>query len=55
MEKRQAGVECSPAVFPEPAALSQPGETAFDDPAPGEDFEGRQFVPPGAIQTDVPQ
>ena len=40
----QTGVEFSFAVLPEPSALFQPSEGAFDDPAFGQHSEGMQFI-----------
>jgi len=40
----QAGIEFSFAVLPEPSALFQPREGAFDDPAFGQHDKGMQFI-----------
>ena len=40
----QAGIEFAFAVFPEPAALFQPSEGSFDDPALGQHSKCMQFI-----------
>ena len=44
MNELQAGIEFSFAVFPEPAALFQPTEGTFDDPAFRQHGKGMQFI-----------
>ena len=44
MDELQAGIELPFAVLPQPAALFQPRERAFDDPAFGEHDEGVQLI-----------
>ena len=44
MNELQAGIEFAFAVLPEPSALFQPSEGAFDDPAFGQYSKGVQFV-----------
>jgi len=40
----QAGIEFAFAVFPEPSALFQPSEAAFNDPTFGQHHKGVQFI-----------
>jgi len=40
----QAGIEFPFTVLPEPSALFQPTEGAFDDPAFGQHYKGVQFI-----------
>ena len=44
MYELHAGIEFAFAVLPEPSALFQPSEGAFDDPAFGQYRKGVQFV-----------
>ncbi len=44
MNELQAGIEFALAVFPEPAALFQPSEGAFDDSTLGQHCKGMQFI-----------
>ena len=44
MNELQAGIEFPFTVLPEPSALFQPTEGAFDDPAFGQHYKGVQFI-----------
>ena len=44
MNELQAGIKFSFAVLPDPSALFQPSEGAFDDPAFWQHYKGMQFI-----------
>ncbi len=52
MDKLQAGIEFTLAVFPQPPILLQPGKATLNNPAFGHDLEGMQLTPPGNLHRD---
>ncbi len=52
MDKLQAGIEFTLAVFPQPPIFLQPGKATLNNPAFGHDLEGMQLTPLGNLHCD---
>ena len=54
MDKLQAGIEFTLAVFQQTPIRLQPGKAALNNPAFGHDLEGMQLTPLGNLHCDGP-
>ncbi len=52
MDKLQAGIEFTLAVFPQPPIFLQPGKATLNNPAFGHDLEGMQLTLLGNLHCD---
>ncbi len=52
MDKLQAGIEFTLAVFPRLSIFLQPGKAALNNPAFGHDLEGMQLTPLGNLHCE---